>query len=131
MGCMGRFKVTEALRDQAVHKRDVGVELILRSKRSFGAEEQVRVGKETVVGNRTIWPVIRITILWASENRVHAIQITPLAALIIEQEEQYALSFDGGPMTIEDILDLAPSLGDILEQARKGRSRKGSRIVVS
>ena len=131
MGCVGRFKVTEALRDQAVHKRDAGVELILRSKRSFGAEEQVRVGKETVVGNRTIWPVIRITILWASENRVQAIHITPLAALIVEQEDQYALSLDGRPMTIEAILDLAPSLGDILEQAKRESSRKGSRIVIS
>ena len=131
MGCMGSFKVTEALRDQAVYKRDVGVELILRSKRSFGAEEQVRVGKETVAGNRTIWPVVRITILWASKNRVQAIQITPLAVLIVEQEEQYALSFDGGQMTIDDILDLAPSLGDILEQAKRESSRKGSRIVIS
>ena len=131
MGCVGRFKVAEALRDQAVHKRDAGVELTLRSKRSFGVEEQVRVGKETVVGNRTIWPVVRITILWASEKRVQAIQITPLAALIVEQEEQYALSFNGGPMTIEAILELAPSLGDILEQAKRGSSRKGSRIVVS
>ena len=131
MGCVGRFKVTEALRDQAVHKRDVGVELILRSKRSFGAEEQVRVGKETMAGNRTIWPVVRITILWASENRVQAIHITPLAALIVEQEDQYALSLDGRTMTIEDILDLAPSIGDILEQAKKDSRRKGSRIVVS
>ena len=131
MGCVGRFKVPEALKDQAVHKRDVGVELILRSKRSFGAEEQVRVGKETVAGNRTIWPVIKITILWASENRVQAIQITPLAALIVEQEEQYAFSFDSGPMTIEDILDLAPSIGDILEQAKRNGSRNGNRIVIS
>lgn len=91
----------------------------------------MRVGKETVAGNRTIWPVIKITILWASENRVQAIQITPLAALIVEQEEQYALSFDSGPMTIEDILDLAPSIGDILEQAKRNSSRKGNRIVIS
>lgn len=89
------------------------------------------MGKETVVGNRTIWPVIRITILWASENRVQAIHITPLAALIVEQEDQYALSLDGRPMTIEAILDLAPSLGDILEQAKRESSRKGSRIVIS
>ena len=131
MGFVGRFKVSEAIADQAVRKRDAGVELILRSERSVRVEEEVRVGKEIMAGNRTIWPVVRITIFLASENRVQAIQITPLAALIVEQEEQYALSFDGGPMTIEDILDLAPSLGDILEQARKGRSRKGSRIVVS
>ena len=106
------------------------MELILRSERSVRVEEEVRVGKEIMAGNRTIWPVVRITIFLASENRVHAIQITPLAVLIVEQEEQYALSFDGGQMTIDDILDLAPSLGDILEQARKGRSRKACRIAV-
>ncbi|MDD1762085.1 MAG: hypothetical protein LUQ59_07600 [Methanothrix sp.] len=106
------------------------MELILRPRRSFGVDEEVRVGKEIVAGNRTIWPVVRITIFWASENRVHAIQITPLAALIIEQNEQYALSFDGGPMTIDVLLELMPSLRDILEQAKKDLSRKGSRIVV-
>ena len=122
--------VYEALTDQAVYKRDIGVELILGTRRSFGVEEEVRVGKEIVAGNRTIWPVVRITIFWASENRVDAIQITPLAVLIIEKNEQYALSFDGGPMTIDAILELMPSLGDILEQAKRASSQEGSRIVV-
>jgi|GEM_PF-635361 len=103
----------------------------MHPKRSIGMAEEVRVGKEIVAGDRTIWPVVRITIFWASECRVQAIQIIPLAVLIIEQGAQYALSIDGEPMTIDAILEMAPLLADILEKSRRSHSQKGSRIAVS
>ena len=81
---------------------------------------RIFVGKEIVAGNRTIWPVMRISILKTCEDRVQTIQITPLAMLIIEPAGQYAVSFDGEPMTIEDILELAAPLRDVLEKAREG-----------
>jgi hypothetical protein len=39
--------------------------------------------------------------------------------LIIEPAGQYAVSFDGEPMTIEAILELAAPLKDVLEKARR------------
>jgi uncharacterized spore protein YtfJ len=77
---------------------------------------QVSVGKEIEVGCRTIWPVTRITVIRGCEDKVQAIQITPLAILIIEPTGQYAVSFAGEPMTIEAILELAPPLRDVLEK---------------
>jgi hypothetical protein len=79
---------------------------------------RIFVGKEIVAGNRAIWPVMRISILKTCEDRVQAIQITPQAMLIIEPTGQYAVSFDGEPMTIEAILELAAPLRDVLEKAR-------------
>jgi hypothetical protein len=61
--------------------------------------------------------VIRITVLKICEDKVQAIQITPLAMLIVEPTGSYAVSFAGQPMTIEAILDLAPPLRDVLEKA--------------
>ncbi|MCK9565959.1 MAG: hypothetical protein M0Q43_07915 [Methanothrix sp.] len=76
------------------------------------------VGKEIIVGDRSIWPVMRISILKTYEDRIQAIRITPLAMLITEPAGQYAVSFEGEPMTIEAILELALPLKDVLEKAR-------------
>jgi hypothetical protein len=88
--------------------------------RLSGMDMRVFVGKEIIAGDRTIWPVMRISILKTCEDRVQAIRITPLAMLIIEPAGQYAVSFDGEPMTIEAILELAAPLRDVLEKAREG-----------
>jgi hypothetical protein len=85
---------------------------------------RVIVGKEIRAGDRIIWPVMRISILKTFEDRVQAIQITPLAMLFIEPAGQYAISFDGEPMTIEAIIDLAAPLREVLEEARVGRRIK-------
>ena len=79
---------------------------------------QVRVGKEIKAGDRTIWPVMKISILKTCEDKIMAIQVTPLAMLIIEPAGQYAVSFDGEPMSIEAILELASPLRDVLQEAR-------------
>jgi hypothetical protein len=78
---------------------------------------RVLVGKEIKVCGRTIWPVIRIFVLRGFEDKAQAIQIKPLAMLILEPTGRYAVSFAGEPMTIEAILELAPPLRDVLEKA--------------
>lgn len=83
-----------------------------------GMDMRFLVGREIKAGDRAIWPVMRVSILRFSEDKVLALQITPLALLIIEPVGEYAVSFDGEPMTVEDILELAASLRDVLEKAR-------------
>jgi uncharacterized spore protein YtfJ len=92
--------------------------LIMGNIRLSGMDMQVRVGKEIKAGDRTIWPVMKISILKTCEDRIMAIQVTPLAMLIIEPAGQYAVSFDGEPMSIEAILELASPLRDVLQEAR-------------
>ncbi|MFZ3148916.1 MAG: hypothetical protein WA137_07730 [Methanothrix sp.] len=82
---------------------------------------KIMVGKKIKAGDRTIWPVMRISILKTFEDRAQAIQITPLAMLIIDPAGQNAVSFEGEPMTTEAILELAAPLKDVLEKAREGR----------
>jgi len=90
----------------------------LENIRLLDMDVRVMVGKEIKAGDRTIWPVMRISILKTCEDRTLAIQITPLAMLIIEPAGQYAVSFAGEPMTIEAIIELAAPLRDVLEKAR-------------
>ncbi|MDD1748287.1 MAG: hypothetical protein LUO89_00255 [Methanothrix sp.] len=92
--------------------------------RLSGMQTQVRVGKEIKAGERAIWPVMRITTLNAGEDRILSIRIAPLAMLIIEPAGEYAVSFDGVPMKIEAIIELASPLRDVLEKAREGRRIK-------
>jgi hypothetical protein len=92
--------------------------LIMGNIRLSGMDMQVRVGKEMKAGDRTIWPVMKISILKTCEDKIMAIQVTPLAMLIIEPAGQYAVSFDGEPMSIEAILKLASPLRDVLQDAR-------------
>ncbi len=93
----------------------------MKSIRLSGMDMRVLVGKKVKAGDRTIWPVMRVSIFKTCEDRILAIQIVPLAMLIIEPAEQYALSFEGKPMTIDAILELAAPLRDALEKARKTR----------
>jgi len=82
-------------------------------------DTQVLVGKEINAGDRTMWPVTRISVLRGCGDKVQTIQIKPLAMLIIEPTGSYAVSFAGEPMTIEAILELALPLRDVLEKAGK------------
>lgn len=86
--------------------------------RQLDIDMRVIVGKEIKAGDKTIWPVMKTTILKTCEDSVQAIQITPLAMLIIEPAGQYAVSFAGEPMTIEAIVELAAPLRDVLERAQ-------------
>jgi hypothetical protein len=92
--------------------------LIMKNTELPEMDMRVLLGKEIKAGERIIWPVMRISVLKTLEDRVQAIQITPLAMLIIEPTGQYAVSFVGEPMTIEAIIELAAPLRDVLEKAR-------------
>lgn len=80
-------------------------------------ETRVLVGKEIKVCGRTIWPVTRIAVLRGCEDKAQAIQITPLAMLIVEPAGSYAVAFAGEPMSLESILELAPPLREVLKKA--------------
>jgi uncharacterized spore protein YtfJ len=105
--------------DQAAFERDAGMEMTMDKLYLPEMDKRVLVGKEIKAGDRTIWPVIKITVMKNCEDKVQAIQLTPLAMLIVEPTGSYAVSFAGQPMTIEAIFDLAPPLRDVLEKMGK------------
>jgi uncharacterized spore protein YtfJ len=78
-------------------------------------EIKILVGEEIKAGERTIFTVIKIVILKANDGRIIGSWITPLAMLIVEHGKQYAISIKGERMTIDAIMDLAPSLKNLVE----------------
>ncbi|MDM7935251.1 MAG: hypothetical protein QUS08_07675 [Methanothrix sp.] len=74
-------------------------------------ERRIRVGGAIEAGDRTIYPVFEVLLL-GYDGAIGG-WLRPLAFLVVEGDLRYALSSSGDGMDLEDILDLAPSLGEI------------------
>ncbi len=92
--------------------------MIMREIRLPVVETEIRIAKEMKAGNRSLYTVVRISFLKTGEGKVKGSWLTPLAMLIIEPGRQYAVSLTGERMSLDDILDLAPSLKAVVEKAR-------------
>jgi hypothetical protein len=79
---------------------------------------EIQVSKEIEAGARTIFTVIRISILATDDGNILGSWLMPQAFLIIEPGEQYAVSISGEQMSMEKILEMAPSLKEVVEKAR-------------
>ena len=75
----------------------------------------VIVGREIAANSRTIWPIIRISVIKGCGEMVLSIEVSPIAMLITDDlAGAYAVSISGKPMAVEEILELAPDLQDLL-----------------
>lgn len=79
---------------------------------------EILVCKEIEAGVRTIFTLVKISILATDDGNILGSWLMPQAMLIIEPGEQYAVSISGERMSIEKILELAPSLKEVVEKAR-------------
>jgi hypothetical protein len=83
-------------------------------------ETKIRVEKELKASKKTLYTVVRISIIKTEYGGISGIWLTPLATLIVEADLQYVISFTEEKLSVGKILELAPSLKDHLETARKG-----------
>ena len=79
---------------------------------------EILVCKEIEAGVRTIFTLVKISILATDDGNILGSWLKPQAFLIIEPGEQYAVSISGEQMSMEKILELAPSLKEVVEKAR-------------
>ncbi len=86
-----------------------------------GIETEIRISSEIKAGDRAIYAVARITILRIWKGHIAGGWTTPLALLIIEPGEQYAVSIKGEKMDLAEIMEMAPSLKEVVEMARRGQ----------
>ncbi len=81
-------------------------------------ETEIKVGERIKIEERSIYPVIKISVLKTLEGAIFGGWVTPLAMLVIEQKEQYAISFTGKEMTADQVGELVPSLRKVIDEAR-------------
>jgi len=84
------------------------------------------VGRQITAGIRTIWPVMKITVIKGCGERVLAIEVSPIAMLITDDRAgTYAVSISGRPMAVREILELAPGLREVLAKREEARRKTG------
>lgn len=81
-------------------------------------ETEIRIAKELKAGDRSLYTVVRVSFLKTGKGNVIGSWLTPLAMLVVEPGRQYALSLTGERMSLEEILELAPSLKAVVDKAR-------------
>lgn len=82
------------------------------------------VGRELAAGRRTIWPVMRITVIKGCRERILAIEASPIAMLITDDRAgPYAVSTSGKPMSLREILEIAPALEEVLAKREGARTK--------
>jgi uncharacterized spore protein YtfJ len=79
-------------------------------------ETEIIVGKKMEAGNRSLYPVIKVSILKTEQGRILGSWLNPVALLVFEPGGHYAISLEGEKMTSEQIIELAPSLKDVIER---------------
>jgi hypothetical protein len=77
----------------------------------------IKIGELLKLGNRTIHLIIRLSVL-DTENSFLGAWAYPIALLVIEPGKEYAVSFSEEKITLAQLMDIAPSMRDILDKAR-------------
>jgi len=81
-------------------------------------EAEIRIGKGMKAWDKTIYPIIEVSVLRAASCGVQASWIAPLAVLVIEPGEQYVLSLTEEKLSAEMMERLAPALQEVIDKAR-------------
>jgi len=81
-------------------------------------ETEIRVAKELKIGDRSLYTVIRVSVL-KDRGKMVGSWLTPLAMLVVEPGNQYAVSLTGERMPLQEIMELAPSLKAVVEKERE------------
>ncbi|MFB3766230.1 MAG: hypothetical protein ACE14P_13425 [Methanotrichaceae archaeon] len=79
-------------------------------------ETDIKIGEPMRIGDRVLRFLSRITILKTDDGSILGGWANPLAVLVCEQNKEYVLSFTGKDFTIDQLIEMAPSLGDILNK---------------
>jgi hypothetical protein len=80
-------------------------------------ETEIKAGERIEIEGRSIYPVVEISVLKTYEGSALGSWITPVAMLVIEQNEQYAISFTNEEMTADRIGEMVPSLKKVIDKA--------------
>jgi hypothetical protein len=78
-------------------------------------DSETFVGDPIKVGDRSIYPVLKSSIIKAGDGKVIAIWTYPEALAITEFEETYLASLTNEEISLDELLDQVPSLRDILK----------------
>jgi len=89
-------------------------------------EAEIRIGKGMKAWDKTIYPIVEVSVLKTASCGIQASWTIPLAVLVIEPEEQYVLSLTGEKISSEIMARLTPALQEVVDKSRGIRRIKVS-----
>lgn len=78
---------------------------------------EISVGEPMKIEGRHIYPVAKISIVKTAEGGVVGSWMTPLAMLVIESNEVYAISLTDNKISVNQLAKMAPSLKKAINEA--------------
>lgn len=81
-------------------------------------ETNIKIGEALKIGNRVIHFLARVSIIRTEDGNIIGGWADPFAMVAIEKNKVYVFSFTGQDLTIEQLLEMAPSLRDSLNEDR-------------
>ena len=75
--------------------------------------------KEAIkIGDRTIYPVIRVSTSGIDGQNFFGARISPIAIVVVEPTRDYVISLTDETITLDQLLEMVPSLKDKMKQRR-------------
>jgi len=68
------------------------------------------VGKPFKIGHRTFYPVVRMSTLNNEEQSFFGAWISPLAIVVVEPTQEYAIPVTDESITLQHLFEIVPSL---------------------
>jgi uncharacterized spore protein YtfJ len=82
------------------------------------ARTRITAGEPLKAGNRTLFPVAKVTIL-STEMAILGIIVAPLAIIVVEKRDEYLVSLTGETMTLKTLMQMEPSLRAVVDKAMR------------
>ncbi|MGA9097402.1 MAG: hypothetical protein WB392_00555 [Methanotrichaceae archaeon] len=79
-------------------------------------ESRIEVGEALRIGNRTLHFLTKVSIMRTEDENILGGWADPLAMVVSEQNKEYVFSFTGQDLTIDQLMEMAPSLRDVLNK---------------
>jgi uncharacterized spore protein YtfJ len=100
----------------------------------IGYQTKTMIGEELKIGRRILYPVVLVFNLTGGEKRgLFGAMVTPWALLVVEAKDAYAISLTGQEISLQQLLDLVPTLKEKIAKPRtivqkKTRQKRSKRI---
>ncbi|MCP8304114.1 MAG: hypothetical protein H3Z50_01375 [archaeon] len=90
--------------------------------REVKTETDTVVGEALKIGDRTLYPVIRVSTIKREGEGFFGAWVSPLAMVVVEPAQEYAIPLTDETITLEKLLEMVPSLKEEMKKVQRRRS---------
>lgn len=77
------------------------------------------IGEALKIGDRTLYPVIQVSTLNRKGQNFFGAWVSPLAMVVVEPTQEYAIPLTDETITLEQLLEMVPSLKEKMKKVQR------------